>query len=762
MHLLTRVSSALGLGSPSGLTPDAPGGATATLLGAINRVVLVALCVWQAVMVATTVASPNAGTWVLAPAQALILLMALAARRKPGYVPWVWLAMVAAGAGSFLASGDIDSALTFAGCWQINFSSFVAGLLMLRRATIPLVVLSAAATSAMILVFLPGWGLELPISVCVTQTTIILAIRVGVSFLLSRAAATDRDISMADAAALHRESLAHRASRIAEESRVLHDTAINTFAAIASAGASVSDPAKVRRQCASDVEHVGELRDARSVDLTASIRDVFTQPGLPIRRLGADDAQLERVDRGLGAEATRAVVRCVREAVNNASKHSGAEHVDIDIAADANELVVRIADTGRGFDPELVAKRGLATSIERRARDHGIDVEVASAPGRGTTVTLRAALGQAESAPPVFVDDGALREAARTNRLRAGLYWGVGVTLESIVLTATGGTNEHLALLPMIALMIVAVASAAWPAFRRAVFASVLLIVATVLVFVLSARATGFGTVAPVHWQALAAAGPAVLFLSVREGRRWRLAGAGALAAAIMLVGGWTARESLTGAAIVLIAGVAGFGFSLVWVLFLDVMERLSEAALDARRHEFDARLAAEREAAAQASYERWTNAGLDAASELLRGIRDGALDPGADSTRAICDEEERYLRQLVLISPELIYLGTTFMPLLQMSREAEVRLTLRLGDQDTDDAATAMAMAQVVQENIAARGRGGRLSATLFPVSGGLQLTLTGEDLRVPERFSRESRLVRLGGMDLLEIDFFAEVHAA
>ncbi|WP_291279801.1 ATP-binding protein [Galactobacter sp.] len=755
MNLLRHVPSALGIRDHEGLQPVSPGPATEALLGAITRVVLIAATVWQAAMVAVTLVSLRPGAGFLASAQMLVALVAVAARRKSSCVPWLTIAMVFAGVWGYLVSGDIDSGLTFAACWQINFASFVAGLLVLRRYAIPMVMGLAAFAATTILVLLPGWGFQLPLSVCVTQTTIVLAIRLGVAFLLRSAAATDSDVRRADAAALRSESVAHVGARLAEESRLLHDTAINTFAAVASAGAAVNDERRVRLQCARDVEQVEQLRGARRGASGASIMEVFEHSRLPVRRQGASDAVIDRLDRDLPPDVTRAVVGCAREAVNNAAKHSGADHVDFALDADAREFLMRISDDGRGFDPESAAKRGLATSIEQRAKEFGIGAEVISVPGAGTTVTLRVPLEAGRLSKSVFVDDGALKEAASTSRRRAGAYWGIGVTAESIVLTLAGGTNEHLALLPMIAIMLVSSLVAASAVFRKTVLAPLILVAATVAVFALSARATEFGTVSPIHWQALAPTGPAVLLLSIRDGRPWRIAGAGIWVVVTMVIVLWTASKSPVGASIVAIAGLVGLGFSLVWMRFQEFMVKLSEVAADARRHEFESQLRGEREAAAQASYQRWTNAGLEAASELLRGIRDGALDPASDSTRSACDEEERYLRQLVLISPELACLGASFMSLLHLAREADVRLTLRLGDQDTSDVASAESIAQVVRSNIFAVGRGGWLSVTLFPVSDGLRLTLTGPSLRVPEQFRVGSRLVRLGETELLEIDF-------
>lgn len=750
-----RAASALGISQAVGLQPLSPGRATETLLAAITRVVLTAVTIWQAVMATVSLASSEAGSIPLAVVQVLIASLAVVSRHEKRCWPFLAVSMFLAGVCGYLVSGKIDSALSFAACWQINFASFVVGLLILRRYAVWLVMASAAAASTAILSFLPDWGVQLPLSVFVTQTTIVLAIRLGVAALLRSASSTDQAIRDADASALRRTSLAHIGARIAEESRVLHDTAINTFTAIAAGGAALRDHAQVREQCARDVALIDQLRGTQRAAPDVSIMEVFEQHRLPVRRAGVDDTHIERLDQALHTDVARAMVGCVREAANNASKYSGVEYIDIEVVADSNELVVKVSDDGVGFELSTVKKRGLTTSIERRAHESGIVAEVCSSPGMGTSVTLRTTLANVNSSKPTLVDDGALAGAAMTARRRAGLYWGIGVTAESIVLTLAGGTNEHLALLPMIMVMALSLAIAISPALRRASLASPILILATVFVFFFSAQATEFGAVGATHWQALAAAGPFVLLLSITDSRAWRAAGAVTWCVVILAIAARAALSSLTASAIVVVAGIVGLGFSLVWAQFQGIMQKLSTVAAEARRQEFEARLRSEQEAAAQASYQRWTAAGLDSASQLLREIRDGVLDPGAVDTRTACDEEERYLRQLVLISPELVHLGKSFMSLLSQARAAEVNLTLRLGNQDAGTSSSAASIADTISLNIRTAGRGGSLAATIFPVAEGLRLTLTGQTLRAPGNVAAKSRHLQLSRTELLEVDF-------
>ncbi len=94
---------------------------------------------------------------------------------------------------------------------------------------------------------------------------------------------------------------------------------------------------------------------------------------------------------GLNGDRDLAVLRIAHEALNNALRHAGAEHVVLRLARRAGRLTVEVADDGVGFDPasgELRSRHLGLTSMEERARELGGDLEIRSAPGAGTTVVL--------------------------------------------------------------------------------------------------------------------------------------------------------------------------------------------------------------------------------------------------------------------------------------------------------------------------------------------------------------------------------------
>ena len=92
--------------------------------------------------------------------------------------------------------------------------------------------------------------------------------------------------------------------------------------------------------------------------------------------------------------------RIVQECLNNILKHSGATKVALNLAVHAGELALTIRDNGRGFmpDEETHRRAGLGLQgIAERVRILGGTHAIESAPGQGTTVTLRIELKDKQS-----------------------------------------------------------------------------------------------------------------------------------------------------------------------------------------------------------------------------------------------------------------------------------------------------------------------------------------------------------------------------
>lgn len=88
--------------------------------------------------------------------------------------------------------------------------------------------------------------------------------------------------------------------------------------------------------------------------------------------------------------AKEALYRIAQEATHNVVKHARADSVEVVLRANGNDVVLKVADDGVGFDPDgrFPGHLGLQSMRERAAAVGGA-VEVASTPGSGTRVTVR-------------------------------------------------------------------------------------------------------------------------------------------------------------------------------------------------------------------------------------------------------------------------------------------------------------------------------------------------------------------------------------
>jgi signal transduction histidine kinase len=91
----------------------------------------------------------------------------------------------------------------------------------------------------------------------------------------------------------------------------------------------------------------------------------------------------------LSAAVESALFRIVQEAVNNVLRHAQARHLSVTLTRDEDQVTLRVADDGQGFDiqvPRSGRHVGL-WSMRERVEQLGGQFQVHSAPGQGTTVT---------------------------------------------------------------------------------------------------------------------------------------------------------------------------------------------------------------------------------------------------------------------------------------------------------------------------------------------------------------------------------------
>ncbi|MFK4791506.1 sensor histidine kinase [Microbacterium sp. ZW T5_56] len=726
--------------------------AAGAFMRALSRVLLVG-CAVLAFTVAPLASIRLGGAgYAFAVAEVALGLLMLIALVSP--IPPAPIAILAFGLGALILPRAPElSALASATTWQLNFASFMMGALVLSALAVPVTLATTLICALMIAASPHGEDPRFTISLALVQVLIVTVTRLALASLLEYVNSTDRSITESE---LEREEAAlqrHTITQMSEQIRILHDTAINTLGAIANGNSGVSDMGQVRAQCARDVTLLRQLRGERLSLPDDDILDIFRQPGLQVTRTGLDDDELRAATEQLPAAVTRALLGCVREAQTNAMKHSGADEMEISTSVVGPALRIALRDTGHGFDvaavlqasvveswgsgPHARKTTGFVSSIHERARANGFDARVTSVLGTGTTVLLTVPLRfEADDAGTTthhgFRGVGATSRRVATHRAaaslisRAGMFWAVGATLGSAILLIAGSTNLHLAQFPMIGFMVLALVIV-WrtPAGTAPATTTIWLTLCMCAVFLLSGAASGFGSQGWTQWNAIAATAPYVLLLAHGVAPRY-LAVAGATAAlCIAAAVAAVAPVSANGARVTLTAGIITLAVGGMWSAIQVQILRLNGRAAAARDALFQARMTTELASGAQRIHGRWVDAGLDNAVRLLSAIANGEIAADDPASREACVVEERYLRQLSQIGPDLIHLGPELVPTLLYARSRGIDYTLRVTSADAKDDAAARRISTHIIEGLQATSPGQRFTASIFPTQDGLQLTM-------------------------------------
>jgi signal transduction histidine kinase/ligand-binding sensor domain-containing protein len=112
--------------------------------------------------------------------------------------------------------------------------------------------------------------------------------------------------------------------------------------------------------------------------------EAFASRGVALEFRGPEHEGGMRLDH----ETRRQLFLVFKECIANALRHSGCAHAEIELRAGPRRLVLAVSDDGRGFDPSSAAEGNGLESMRRRAAALGGTLEVDSAPGGGTRVTL--------------------------------------------------------------------------------------------------------------------------------------------------------------------------------------------------------------------------------------------------------------------------------------------------------------------------------------------------------------------------------------
>ncbi len=189
--------------------------------------------------------------------------------------------------------------------------------------------------------------------------------------------------------------------------RDLHDGVVQELAGTSFALSASAQQLPDRPELASRLSHLGlgvrrSIRSLRSLlveiyppDLrTDGLRAALADLVVPATDAGVEVSVEVAEALELPNELTALVWRVAQEAVRNALRHAEAHWLRIVVRSSKGDVHAEVSDDGRGFDPAAAGPYGHfgLRVLAELAREHGGELTVDSAPGRGTTVRLQVPL----------------------------------------------------------------------------------------------------------------------------------------------------------------------------------------------------------------------------------------------------------------------------------------------------------------------------------------------------------------------------------
>lgn len=222
---------------------------------------------------------------------------------------------------------------------------------------------------------------------------LIAAVLVVTLMLWVRGSAYNQSRGVPDERQIDEETVRLEREREAEEraAAVIHDTVLSDLAAIVHGRVVLTENDQrylrdnMRRLTSAMAESfVPTASSAVDLGLLGVVKDLQWR-GLSVEISGAGSA-LSQVD----SETRTAALGAIRAVLENVLVHAETSAADVFIDDNPDEVMVMIADQGKGFEPETVGsdRLGLRLSIVRRIEDCGGRATLWSQPGVGTTVVL--------------------------------------------------------------------------------------------------------------------------------------------------------------------------------------------------------------------------------------------------------------------------------------------------------------------------------------------------------------------------------------
>ena len=611
------------------------------------------MAAWQFVMIGAALMSRTSIPVVVLVAVHLAVLVVGVVIVRHRWWAWpVLLAIYVASVVDYVAVLDSRSVLAFVTLWTTILTTAIP-LLILRSWRAWGCACVAVTTAVGAIVFRhPDWEGRMLLTTVMTAFALAICMAVLMRSLRAFADRIDAQEALLSRERERRRATSIAASASAEHARLMHDTLINTLAAIATGGRMLEKTGLVRDRCARDVDVIeGVMRGERTAEVSGRAPGSLVAGDITVEWTGLAWGDLELPGSMISATVRRALGGVVDEAIRNAAAHSGADRVVVDVSREDAALKVSVSDRGRGFDGRLKPGRGLAESILARSRAAGIEVVIDTAPGNGTTITLWAPLGERD--PDASRIPGASTGARPVVEVvRRTACWTWAVVMVGFGTASTLISRPEQPIGAWVMLSIVAVLSfAAWVTCRHGAPPTptlvALLLAGIPTSFVAGVCAIGFGRGNPATWAVVVPTALLVILVVTSRtpvpffvGTVLLVLSGGISAAADGPTALMPAAVVAAGTAVQLVVTAAWFTFYRMVDSFGARYRRVEDALAQGRSEEAA-------QATVAAARDRWIAAGVQSALNIVRRIATGkptrailrsdpnALGPNSTSDRS-------------------------------------------------------------------------------------------------------------------------------
>ena len=577
-------------------------------------------------------------TWLI-PA-AIFLLAFLPRLRK-------WQALTQAFAGLLLLALAIMVPQAYGPGWlPLPFSAFAVtfGAAFTLSAAPALVVIVIAAFLNLIAVLIPTPQMILAAADLAGGTIGPIFILIAAPALLGMAYSWRRAARIADASTLELEAAAASSYRAVQVQsartsvdRRIHETVLNTLNAITQ---GVDEQAELlQSECRRDVEQLelGAL-PAQEATIGAVIAEARAAAGLqvPHVKVSVDDDFL------LPQQSAGALRDALVEALRNVERHAESKTVDISARQESSVLEVVVNDDGRGLREGDTERFGMRNTIKASLSAIGGEAVIVSAPGRGTSVTLRVPIVvAAELQVPVSPVIDILLDSVRSRVLLfAPAIFGL-----SMLPWIAGGLGDAKVVfgLSLIAFLACNIALALrWNTVSRVPLTVITLVMGVVTYAITRQDLVGCASASSVHWIINSVAGGIglLLFAGQRYWWHWLILPIITAAGLVLTLSLPDECKAVPAMSLVVTVVYMSAALFLMTVLFREFDRRRADGlVLWAASVEYQAEI--ERQITVTSQWSRVSASTI----ALLSGIADGSLDAGDARIRERAASEESHLR---------------------------------------------------------------------------------------------------------------------